>query len=115
MKQKISFLFVFIVACSSMPKEADYYSSQQEYNSSPPPKMICDYPMAACGSLNCVNLQWDNNNCGICGNECERGEGEICYNFQCKSIENFGFDNDVIIRGPTVYIPQKDLPRPAPE
>lgn len=112
MKQ-ISFLFALIVACSSVPQDADYLSSQQGYNSNPPPRMICDYPMEACGAPRCVNLQWDNNNCGVCGNECERGVGEICHNFQCKSIENFGFDNDVITRGPAPYVPQKDLPRPS--
>jgi hypothetical protein len=115
--RQITFLFALVAACSSVPKvyDEDYSSSQQEFNSNPPPRMICDYPLEACGGPRCVNLQWDNNNCGVCGNECERSQGEICHNFQCKSIEKFGFDSHDIVRGPVEYNPRRDLPRPTPE
>lgn len=108
------FLLTALVACGSESQEDTYYSAQQEYNSDPPPRLPCDYPLAACGGLRCSNLQWDNNNCGVCDNECDRSSGEICHNFQCKSIEVFGFDNDVLKRGPVEYNPKKDLPRPLP-
>lgn len=113
----ITFMFVLVAACSAVPKEyeTDYVSSQQEFNSDPPPRVICIYPMEPCGGPRCANLQWDNNNCGTCGNECDRSQGEICHNFQCKSIERFGFDNNDVVRGPVEYNPRRDLPRPIPE
>jgi len=115
--RQITFLFALMAACSSVPKDYDddYDSSQQEFNSNPPPpKFVCDYPLAICDRPKCVNLQWDNNNCGVCGNECERGAGEVCFDFQCRPLENFGFDSNVVKRGPVEYVPRRDLPRPTP-
>jgi len=110
----IIFASLFLLGCGPGQDQIGYGQTEQEFNSNPPPRMVCDYPMEACGGKVCANLQWDINNCGVCGNECDRGSGEICHNFQCKSIEVFGFDSEILNRGPVEYNPKKDLPRPNP-
>jgi len=111
----VIFVFAFLMGCGASPeKDNGFGQVEQGYNSNPPPRLVCVFPMEACGNIVCVNLRWDNSNCGECGYECDVAAGEICHNYACKSIENFGFDNDVLNRGPVEYDVRKDLPRPNP-
>lgn len=111
----ICFLSILLGCSSAFPQSIETDTTEQTYNSNPPPKIICEYPKDICprdGKVYCVNLQWDNLNCGVCGNECNVSVGDICHNFQCKSIENFGFDKDILNVGPREYNVKRDLPRP---
>jgi hypothetical protein len=113
----IIFVFASLLGCGASPekdKGNGFGQVEQEYNSNPPKPFICIYPMEPCGLPYCSNLQWDNLNCGVCGNECDISIGEFCNNFVCRSIEDYGFDNDILKRGPKKYDVKRDLPRPNP-
>lgn len=111
----IIFVFAFLMGCGASPeKDNGIGQVEQEYNSNPPPRLVCEYPMEACGGVKCSNLQFDNFNCGVCGNECEISMGELCINFQCRPIDNFGFDHEILNKGPVEYNVKRDLPRPNP-
>jgi hypothetical protein len=109
----IMFVSLLFLGCGPVSQIEDGYGQvEQEYNSNPPPKLICDYPNMACGGKICVDVSRDRNNCGWCGVKCEKME--ICYAYHCVGPEAFGFSEGNLVRGPVPYVPKKDLPRPNP-
>lgn len=108
-------IFGFLVACGSTQREYESFDViEQNFDSTPRRPLVCDYPMWDCGGKTCVNLRFDNKNCGVCGNECDLPTGEFCYNYQCRSIDNSGFNHEILNVGPINYDVKRDLPRPNP-
>lgn len=107
-------LLIFLMlsaACASQVVEDDIETSEQEYNSNPPPQIICETPRIACGSI-CVDISRDMKNCGGCGLKCNIADGEFCLGHYCRNVREFGFTLEP--NGPRKYDVRLDLPRPVP-
>lgn len=107
-------VFIFLTllaACTTQVVEDDIASVEYEYNSNPPPPVICESPKYNCAGV-CVDISRDMRNCGGCGEECNIVDGEFCLAYYCRNVRDFGFTLEP--NGPREYDIRRDLPRPAP-
>lgn len=104
-------LLTLLVACGSINRTDDIESSSNEFNSNPPPPVVCESPKYNCAGV-CVDISRDMKNCGDCGEECRIEDGEFCLAYGCRNVRDYGFTFEP--NGPREYDIRRDLPRPAP-
>ena len=105
----------FLFSCSlsndsNEVMENDFSFLEQNMDTNPPKPIKCEYPFMDCGLRKCVNVEYDNKNCGWCNNICEISYGEFCMNYHCVDVRDYGYN--IYPRGPVEYNIKKDLPRP---
>ena len=112
MRINIFLCLFFLLSCNSHVdlNQEDLSTIEQNMDTNPPKPIKCDYPMMNCGTGKCVNVQFDNKNCGWCDSECRISDGEFCLNYHCANVRDFGYN--IYPRGPKEYNIKKDLPRP---
>lgn len=104
-------LLALLAACGTSPQAEEYESAAFEFNSNPPPPVICESPKHNCAGV-CVDISRDMKNCGGCGEECNIADGEFCLAYYCRNVRDFGFTLEP--NGPREYDIRRDLPRPTP-
>lgn len=104
-------LLALSAACGTQVVEDDTATLSQEYNSNPPPLVVCESPRMNCAGV-CVDISRDMKNCGDCGEKCNIADGEFCLAYYCRNVRDFGFTLEP--NGPREYDIRRDLPRPSP-
>ena len=114
MKKQASFIFAVLLTistgCSDASEKEEFEHIEQAWSGPPKPGLSCDYPMMDCGGDKCVNVQYDNKNCGWCETDCRISDGEFCRDYHCVNVRDFGYN--IYPRGPKQYDVRRDLPRP---
>ena len=104
-------MLVLLLSCGPSQTDVEISVIEQEYNSDPPPTLVCKGNEMVC-SGKCIDISSNSRNCGWCENWCDLSAGEFCVAYHCANVRDYGFSIGPV--GPKRYDVRRDLPRPSP-